>query len=297
MRSPARRQRVGAYAVILRVRDGQIEVLLSRLAQRVSATELWFLPGGGVDHGEDPRTAVVREVQEETGLEADISETAHIYSAHMPRTTRDGVPVDSHAIRIVFDGWVAPDAPAPVVTELDGSTVDARWHSLDDVLAGRVPVAHFVSEALEHHGPSQRQRLAAYALVLRGGGADVLLTQLSATAAFPGRWTLPGGGIDHGERPADALAREVAEECGLECTVGALLDVHDTHFSGTAPTGRVEDFHGIHLVFEATVAGGEPHVVEEGGTTDRVEWVPVAAIESGEVEVLEVVTHALALGR
>ena len=59
-----KRQRVAAYAVILR--DG--EILLSRLAESVTPDELWTLPGGGLDHGEDPRDAVVREIREETGL-------------------------------------------------------------------------------------------------------------------------------------------------------------------------------------------------------------------------------------
>lgn len=301
MGSLPKRQRVGAYAVILRSyaddSGRRIEVLLSRLAPRVSASELWFLPGGGVDHGEDPRVAVLREVTEETGLVADVSEAARIYSAHMPRARRGGGPIDAHAIRIVYDGWVPPDAPAPGVVEIDGSTADAAWHPLEDVLAGKVPVAQFVAEALEHHRPLQRQRLAAYALVVRPAeaGDEMLLTHLSHRAVFPGMWTLPGGGIDHGERPAVALAREVQEECGLECTVGSLLDVHDTHFSGTAPTGRVEDFHGVHLVFEATVADGAPSVAEVDGTTDQAAWVPVADVLNGRVRVLELVMHALAL--
>ena len=125
----------------------------------------------------------------------------------------------------------------------------------------------------------------------------MLLTRLSSSAAHPGRWTLPGGGVDHGEHPSVALAREVEEECGLACEVGALLGVHDTHFSGTAPSGRIEDYHGVHLVYRASVADGEPRVVEVDGTTDAVAWVPTTRIASGEVDVLDVVTYALGAER
>ncbi|CAM3529558.1 NUDIX hydrolase [Nocardioides zeicaulis] len=298
MGSLPRRQRVAAYAVVLRERDGVVEILLSRLAPRISRSEMWTLPGGGVDHGEDPRDALIREIHEEAGLAATIGERARVYSAHMPRTPRDGQLVDAHAIRIVYDGWVAPDAPEPRVVEVDGSTVDAAWLPLSDVLAGRVPVTASVSDALADHGPHRLQRVAAYAVVERtrpAGGREVLLTRLSARAAHPGRWTLPGGGIDHGERPATALAREVEEECGLACEVGDLVDVHDSHFEGTAPSGRIEDFHGIHLLFRATVADGEPRVVEQDGTTDAVAWVAVDDVAGGRVEVLGLVRHALGL--
>ena len=270
-------------------------MLLSRLAPKVSRTELWTLPGGGIDHGEDPRTAVIREIHEETGLDATVSETAHVYSAHLPRASRDGQLVNAHAVRIVYAGWVAPDAPAPRVVEVDGSTVDAAWMPLDDVVSGVVPAAGLVGEALADHLPFRLQRVAAYALVLRGTDTEqeVLLTRLSTRAAHPGRWTLPGGGIDHGEHPSLALAREVEEECGLACEVGALVGVHDTHFAGNAPSGRLEDYHGVHLIHAATVADGEPYVREVDGTTDAAAWVPVADVRSGRVEVLELVHHAL----
>ncbi|MEO5662922.1 MAG: NUDIX domain-containing protein [Nocardioides sp.] len=297
MPSLPRRQRVAAYAVIMRVTptpDAGPEVLLCRLASRISRSELWTLPGGGLDHGEDPRDALLREIVEETGLHATVGDTAHVYSAHLPRASRDGVMTDFHALRIVYDAWVPPDSPAPRVIEVGGSTVEAAWHPLSRVVDGTLPVVAMVGEALADHAPFQLQRVAAYALIRRGSA--VLLTRLSETAHHTGSWTLPGGGIDHGEPPASALAREVAEECGVPCEVGALLDVHDTHFAGTAPSGRVEDFHGVHLIFAATVPGdAEPRVVEVGGTTDRVAWVEVADIESGDVSVLDLVRHASGL--
>lgn len=283
-----KRQRVAAYAVILR--DG--EILLSRLAERVTTDELWTLPGGGLDHGEDPRDAVVREIQEETGLDATVGETARVYSAHLPGVWREGRRVDAHALRIVYDGWVPVDAPEPHVVEVDGSTMAAAWQPVARVLDGTVPVVPMVLEALADHRPVRMQRLAAYAFITRG--EDLLLTRISPKGHHRGLWTLPGGGVEHGEAPRTALVREVREECGVECMVGELLDVHDVHFEGTAPSGRREDFHGVHLVFDAAIDdAAEPRAVEADGTTDAVAWVPLAEIESGERAVLDVVTHAL----
>ena len=281
-------QRVAAYGLVLR--DNRI--LLTRLARRISAGERWHLPGGGVDHGEDPRDALVREIREETGLAAEVGETAQVYSAHRPSMWRQGRRWDYQALRIVYDAWVPVDAPDPRVVEVDGSTVDVAWHPVADVLSGTLPVTEIVTEALAGHRPFRLQRLAVYALVRRG--PDVLLTRISALGAHPGAWTLPGGGLDHGESPRDAVAREVREECGIDCEIGDLLDVHDTHFEGTAPSGRFEDFHGVHLVFRGTVPeGAEPRVVETDGTTDDVAWVRVADIASGVVTVTDVVRHAL----
>ena len=283
-----KRQRVAAYAVILR--DGAI--LLSRLSARITPDELWTLPGGGLDHGEDPRDAVVREVHEETGLDAVVGETARVYSAHLPGVWRDGRRVDAHALRIVYDGWVPLDAPEPRVVEVDGSTMAAGWHSVDAVLDGRVPVAPMVLEALADHKPFRHQRLGAYALVRRDDA--LLLVRISERGFHAGSWTLPGGGVDHGEPPRAALLREIREECGVEGAVGELVAVHDEHFSGTAPNGRYEDFHSVALVFDVTLPeGAEPALAEEDGTTDAVAWVPVADVESGAVPVLGVVTEAL----
>ena len=288
MGSLPKRQRVAAYAVILR---GE-RILLSRLSQSVTKEELWTLPGGGLDHGEEPRHAVVREVHEETGLDAEVGELARVYSAHLPGVWRQGRRVDAHALRIVYDGWVPLDSPEPRVIEVDGSTADAAWQRVNDVLSGKVPVAPLVLEALADHLPHRRQRVAAYALVIRDD--TVLLTRISERGHHAGSWTLPGGGIDHGESPRAALEREVQEECGVPCDVGSLLDVHDVHFDGMAPSGRNEDFHAVHLLFEATVpADVEPRVVELDGTTDAVAWVPLAEIESGEIPVLALVRHAL----
>jgi len=279
--SSSGRQRVAAYAVVLRGAD----VLLSRLAPYLVPDEQWTLPGGGIDFGEDPRDAVVREVHEETGLRVTVGDRAWIDSA---------LRGNHHAVRMVFEAWAPKDAAEPSVVEVDGSTVDARWVPLADVLDGTHPVVGWVRTALEQHAITKVQRLAAKALVRRDD--RILLARLSGTAVEAGRWTLPGGGVDHGETPAAALARELLEETGLEPEVGALLGVHDVHFTGTAPNGRHEDFHAVDLIFAATVPPGvEPRVTETGGTTDDVAWVSLAEVADGTVLVTDVVRHAVGL--
>ncbi|MCW2851236.1 MAG: hydrolase [Nocardioides sp.] len=287
-RSGEQVQRVAAYAVILR--DGRI--LLSRLAPRLSRGEMWTLPGGGIDHGEDPREAVVREVHEETGLPVSIGDTAHTFSLHVPDTWRHGRRADAHSVRIVYDGWVPVDAPEPRVVEVDGSTVDAAWHPLAGVLDGTVPTVSLVREALAVHEPFRLQRVAAYALVERDDA--FLLTRISPRGFHTGLWSLPGGGIDHGEAPRDAVVREVREETGVAVEVGEVVTVDDERVRGTAPSGRDEEMHAIGLVFAADVVGEPgPLVPEVDGTTDAVAWVSRAEIESGVVPVVPLVRSAL----
>lgn len=139
----------------------------------------------------------------------------------------------------------------------------------------------------------RRQRVAAYALITRG--TDVLLTQMSTRTRIEGRWTLPGGGMDHGEDPRDALRREVYEETGLRVVPGRVVDVHASHFIGARSDGVVEDYHGIHLIFEAEIepefVGVEPHVVEQDGSTERAAWVD--ARTALELDLLSAARHAL----
>jgi len=142
--------------------------------------------------------------------------------------------------------------------------------------------------------PPKRQRIGAYAVV--GRDRDVLLTRL-APHIRDSCWSLPGGGIVHGEPPHDALRREVYEEAGLLVVPGRLLDFYSTHFTGARPDGLVEDYHGLGLVYEAEPDVGfadvEPHVVEVGGSTVEAAWVPVD--EAVRLTLTGVARHAFAL--
>lgn len=145
----------------------------------------------------------------------------------------------------------------------------------------------------DRSSPVRRQRLAAYTLLVRPD--ELLLTQLAASTTAAGRWTLPGGGVDHGEDPRDTVARESYEETGLHVRVGALLGSMSVHFEGTSPSGVCEDFHAVRLVFAGSVPADAPppRVIERGGTTVAARWQPIDDIMSGAVESVDLVPAGL----
>ncbi|MCF3961385.1 NUDIX hydrolase [Streptomyces fuscigenes] len=125
--------RVAAYAVL--VDDNRI--LLSRLVPHLrdgNAAGRWTLPGGGIDPGEDPFDAVVREVEEETGHDARMTALLGVDS---------GVRGSLHSVRVVYEGEITGGA---LRSEPNGSTDLAAWHPLDAVAA--LPRVELVDVAL-----------------------------------------------------------------------------------------------------------------------------------------------------
>ena len=58
------------------------------------------------------------------------------------------------------------------------------------------------------------------AAVVRGADGRVLLTRRPEGSHMGGLWEFPGGKVEHGESPAAALERELAEELGVRARVG-----------------------------------------------------------------------------
>ncbi|GIE79205.1 hypothetical protein Aph02nite_51550 [Actinoplanes philippinensis] len=105
----------------------------------------------------------------------------------------------------------------------------------------------------------------------RSADGAVLLTRGSGLSAFPGVWSLPGGGIDHGEHPDDTVVREFAEETGLTVRIAGVRTVLAD--LARLPDGTIE--HSDRIIYDVVVTGGEL-TPETAGTSDLAEWVAAA---------------------
>lgn len=89
---------------------------------------------------------------------------------------------------------------------------------------------------------------------------------------FKGGWEFPGGKIEEGETPQEALVREIKEELNVEIEVGELLDVVEYDYP---------NFHLSMDCFICNIKSGKLVLNEHEAakwltkeTLDSVEWLP-----------------------
>ncbi len=86
----------------------------------------------------------------------------------------------------------------------------------------------------------------------------LLTAQRSHPPALAGKWELPGGKVEEGEVPLEALRRELREELGIEIDIGPELRPDDDD------AWPILSGHTMR-VWLCTVAGGKPRTLESHG--------------------------------
>lgn len=117
--------RLGAYALC----EDASRLLLCRLSRGQPQAGNWTLPGGGVEFGENPQQAAVRELAEETGISGAVESVAGVFSEVFEQSPFAGGG-RLHAVAIVF----RVDAlDQKLQHELSGSTDLCAWIPREEI--------------------------------------------------------------------------------------------------------------------------------------------------------------------
>ena len=130
-------------------------------------------------------------------------------------------------------------------------------------------------------------RLAAYGVCVEQ--ERVLLVRCGSI------WSLPGGGVEHGEDPFDAVIREFAEETGCDAVAERLLGV-DSRVVPAAER-RVPDpvlHQNVGVFYQVRITGGTLRP-EPNGVTGEPTWTPIPDV--GRLRRSSLVDVGLALAR
>jgi 8-oxo-dGTP diphosphatase len=113
---------------------------------------------------------------------------------------------------------------------------------------------------------TDRARKLVVAGLILGDDGRILITQRRADQPLPLQWEFPGGKVEPGESPVEALVRELREELGVSALVGRIWDVLFHAYPA---------FDLVMLVYACRLAPGSPPQPVE--VADLV-WVSVAEL-------------------
>jgi 8-oxo-dGTP diphosphatase len=116
-------------------------------------------------------------------------------------------------------------------------------------------------------GKHSTRSVTVVAAVIRDADQRVLVTQRPLGRHMGGLWEFPGGKVDDGESPPDALVRECREELGIDIEIGKPL------------TFAIHEETGLRILllfFGARVLSGDPR----GREGQAVEWVRATDLPS-----------------
>jgi 8-oxo-dGTP diphosphatase len=142
-----------------------------------------------------------------------------------------------------------------------------------------MPVRKKALRAKKAKKPKKVQKFGVVGLI-RDGNGNVLL-QKRGNGKFPeadGKWEFPGGKVDFGESPAEALEREIQEEVGCTVSIARLLPIVMSKVWTRANGGQT---HALVLCYECFYMGGTPR--PEEGVSTEVAWFKAEDIRKMDV--------------
>ena len=126
--------------------------------------------------------------------------------------------------------------------------------------------------------------LGVYGVVIKG---DKILLVKKARGAYIGKYDLPGGSFEHGEKPIETLKREFEEEAGIKITEAKIIDANSVVVKWKNPyIDKIENMHHIGIIYE--IKSYEGTIKEEADGLDSLGayWYPIEDLKKEDISPL-----------
>jgi 8-oxo-dGTP diphosphatase len=298
----------GVMAVVL---NDANEVLI----QRRKDNGKLGLPGGIMEPGEEPVPATIREVLEETGVEVVVDRIIAVYAG------RDQLVVYPNNDTVFFIQFVlvcrqiggsarinddeslevcyVPLAELPEMERSQSDYVRLAFTSRPDAdfrsIRTNAQEKEFRLMAISEYVKNIRAKIGNDLLLIPGAVGVIVNEQgqiLLQHRSDNGKWGLPGGAIDPGEEPADAVIREIKEETGLDVIPERIVGVYSgPDYQITYPNG--DEAVIISICFACRPFPGQEPQVNDDESLDVRYFAPDALPSNMDARNIQRIQQAL----
>lgn len=126
----------------------------------------------------------------------------------------------------------------------------------------------------------QNKHIGVYALAIKD---DSVLLIKKARGPYTGKWDLPGGSLEFGEKPLEGLSREVLEETGLSVQKCDLLNVLSHIVVYELANGEKEEMYHLGIIYKVILdPSGNLKTNSDGEDSHGASWINLSEINASD---------------
>ena len=126
----------------------------------------------------------------------------------------------------------------------------------------------------------QHKHIGVYALAIKD---DSVLLIKKARGPYIGKWDLPGGSLEFGEKPLDGLSREMLEETGLTAQKSSLLNVLSHTVVYELANGEKEEMYHLGIIYKVILNNPENLKTDaDGEDSQGASWIKLTKFNQND---------------
>lgn len=126
----------------------------------------------------------------------------------------------------------------------------------------------------------KKTHIGAYGIIIRNGRIALVR---KARGGYKGKLDLPGGGIEHTEKPFETLKRELTEEINGTLVDARLLDVTAVNIKWKVESNLYEDLHHIGILYVAEIKEEKLKEDSDGLDSEGAAWYSIDDLAEEEL--------------